>query len=148
MDKKTLQFIIVTLLFITAYQFFALKQAPSPLTTDNKALIQTEKTKTGQKPQLFSPVEGILPGKPEKISRAEFKYIYVTYSTRGGYIVNVQDKKYGEPYLFHNFGYISEFGNLDFSVERRASELIFFNKEKGLKKSFTFSKDTIKITIA
>jgi len=147
MDKKYINFIVVTALFLIGYSFVISKFYPPskpPVSTPIPNKLAT--TPVSVSPAPIS--EGIQPKIKEITQDIDTDNFIVTYSLTGGYIKNVYDKTYKESLIFHHIGYIPKLYNQQFSFSTpKKNTVVLESKDHFIKKIWEFDGYYIKLTI-
>jgi len=148
MDKKYIQFIAITVLFLIGYSFLISKFYPS---SQKAPLSSPASRNTAEAPASIKPpsINEQLPPKIKEITRdVETDNFIVTYSLTGGYIKNVHVKTYNEDLIFNYIGYIPEFYNKQFTLFLpKKDTVVLESKDHLIKKIWEFDGYHVKLTI-
>ena len=152
MEKKTIQFFIVTALFLIGYTYLVSKfypQKPVPVSSEP---ILSQKQTTFQQPKIgqSETVDKILPtvADYEELVEADVDDFDVTLSLVGGYIKRVSVKPFKEELIFQTIGFLPGHKHIKFSFSLpERNKIVLENKEQGIKKVWEFDGYRVRFTM-
>jgi len=143
MEKKTINFILVTIVFLMGYSFILNKfypQQESNPSSQPQQVIQTNVNKhdlTQENPLKSEDIEII--EEIEDLVEVETEKFLVTFSTTGGYIKSLYHKEYGELLGFQNIGYTTSLKGVKFQLSTPADgKIVLDDPQSSLKRVWYF----------
>jgi len=146
MDKRYINFIIITALFFIGYSLLMSKFYPPKKQPISAPTLNNPTTPLPAKPE---PTVKETPLKiQEETKEIDMGNSIVTYSLTGGYVKNIHVKKYNEDLIFHDIGYTPKFYNQQFVLSMpQKNTVILENKNHSIKKIWEFKGYYVKLTI-
>lgn len=142
MEKKTFQFLLITAVFFVAYSLFLSRINPPVPAGKSDPLSQTmPKESSEMSPGVAMPFKetAVSPAAREEIlQEIEVENFNVTYSLTGGYIKIISVKKYNEPLLYENIGYVENYKNEIFTLAQSGNKITLTSSARNVKKEFIF----------
>lgn len=147
MEKKTINFILVTILFLIGYQYFVNKFYPQKKNISSQQVVRNDNNY--EIPQEVSAQNENIEINQEKENLVEIETneFIVTISTTGGYIKSLYSKQYNEILGFKNIGVIGSLVGVDFNLSTpREGKIVLESPEKNIKRIWHFDKYHLKMS--
>ena len=150
MDRKIIDFLIITVLFLILYQYFVSRHYPTASPPPVPQEAPQQEPSIVQSPQeeqdiphpsqeIASP--SFLPqASTEELVEAESDEFIITISKTGGYIKKIYSKRYQEDLAFTNIGFTPLFKDTPFTLKTpTANTIILENSQKNIRKTWEFN---------
>jgi len=135
MEKRSLYFFFLAILFLVIYTYLVSKFTPST------PLPQKKETKIEKEEETF--IEKF-PSSSEVVNE-EVKNFSLKIFLTGGYIKNIFLKKYQEELLFEDIGFIPKYKDVKFNLKKEKNKIILSNNNLGIRKEFEFEDYLLKL---
>jgi YidC/Oxa1 family membrane protein insertase len=169
MDKKTIQFIVVTVVFLIGYNYFIskyypnndkqqLKTAEIPHNTEERVAntapqtAVTTTTTDNEQSDLKQDYQGDVfaaAQDTQDLIDIETERFIVTFSRVGGYIKNIHIKPYQEKAIYSLIGFIPQLPDAPFTLTTvNEDKIVAQNKELGITKTWNFKGYQVDFTVS
>jgi len=124
MEKRLLTTVLITILFLMAYNYFILGRYKKEALLPKKPSVYTESQQPVSIKQKITPS---LPVKEEELPHTIIGNFSITYSPKGGYIHSITLVQYKEKLLYKNIGFVSDEKNIQFNDILQTTTCSFSN---------------------
>jgi len=146
MDKRYINFIIITILFLIGYSLLISKLYPPQKQPVSISPVSKSTTPSSVKPKPL--IKEKPPGIQEITKDIETDNFIITFSLTGGYIKNIHIKAYKENLIFHNIGYTPKLYSQQFTLTLpQQNTVVLESRDRSIKKIWEFKGYYVTLTI-